>query len=183
MIKTLIFDFGDVFINLDKQGAMNNALRLFRMDVFEDDMISTNMQYEIGGISTTEFIRFYKNKFSYLSEEQIIEAWNYIIKDFPVHRLEFAKTLTKNYNYKLILLSNTNEMHIDFIKKNITDNTLVINPNRFLIDEEVYRECIKEILDFTGMKCDADRINKMISYWTSWYNRQPKYILDYDFKM
>ena len=64
MIKTLIFDFGDVFINLDKQGAMNNALRLFRMDVFEDDMISTNMQYEIGGISTTEFIRFYKNKFS-----------------------------------------------------------------------------------------------------------------------
>ena len=42
MIKTLIFDFGDVFINLDKQGAMNNALRLFRMDVFEDDMISTN---------------------------------------------------------------------------------------------------------------------------------------------
>ena len=62
MIKTLIFDFGDVFINLDKQGAMNNALRLFRMDVFEDDMISTNMQYEIGGISTTEFIRFYKNK-------------------------------------------------------------------------------------------------------------------------
>lgn len=96
---------------------MNNALRLFRMDVFEDDMISTNMQYEIGGISTTEFIRFYKNKFSYLSEEQIIEAWNYIIKDFPVHRLEFAKTLKKNNNYKLILLSNTNEMHIDFIKK------------------------------------------------------------------
>lgn len=120
MIKTLIFDFGDVFINLDKQGAMNNALRLFGMEDFEDDMISTNMLYEIGGISTTEFIRFYKNKFSYLSEEQIIEAWNYIIKDFPVHRLEFAKKLTKNYNYKLILLSNTNEMHIDFIKKNIS---------------------------------------------------------------
>ena len=25
-IKTLIFDFGDVFINLDKPGAMQNAL-------------------------------------------------------------------------------------------------------------------------------------------------------------
>jgi hypothetical protein len=83
-----------------------------------------------------------------------------------------------NNEYDWIFTPNIKE-----IKENITDNTLVINPNRFLIDEEVYRECIKEILDFTGMKCDADRINKMISYWTSWYNRQPKYILDYDVKM
>ncbi|RZW48000.1 MAG: HAD family phosphatase, partial [Flavobacteriaceae bacterium] len=29
MIKALIFDFGDVFINLDKQGAMDHALDLF----------------------------------------------------------------------------------------------------------------------------------------------------------
>ena len=27
---------------------------------------------------------------------------------------------------------------VDFIKKNITDNTLVINPNRFVLDEETY---------------------------------------------
>ena len=69
------------------------------------------------------------------------------------------------------------------IKKNITNNTLVINPNRFVIDEEVYTECVKEILDFIGMKVDADRINKMIAYRTFWYNKQPKYILDYNFKI
>ena len=69
------------------------------------------------------------------------------------------------------------------IKKNITDNTLVINPNRFVVDEEVYTECVKEILDFIGMKVDADGINKMISYRTFWYNKQPKYILDYNFKI
>ncbi len=119
MIKTLIFDFGDVFINLDKQGALNNALHLFKADVFESDMIFKNTHYEMGNISTLEFISFYKNKFPYLSEKQIIEAWNYIIKDFPIHRLEFVKQLAKNNEYKLILLSNTNEMHIDFIKKNV----------------------------------------------------------------
>ena len=43
MIDTLIFDFGDVFINLDKQGAMQNALNLFKMDTLEDDMIKTNI--------------------------------------------------------------------------------------------------------------------------------------------
>ncbi len=119
MIKTLIFDFGDVFINLDKQGALNNALHLFKADVFESDMIFKNTHYELGNISTLEFISFYKNKFPYLSEKQIIEAWNYIIKDFPIHRLEFVKQLAKNNEYKLIVLSNTNEMHIDFIKKNV----------------------------------------------------------------
>ena len=119
MIKTLIFDFGDVFINLDKQGAMDNALQLFKLNAFESDMISTNMQYEIGKISTSECIAFYKNKFPNLSEKQIVEAWNYIIKDFPLHRLEFAQKLAKNNDYKRIILSNTNEMHIDFIKENV----------------------------------------------------------------
>ena len=70
---------------------------------------------------------------------------------------------------------------VNKITEDITDNALVINPNRFVIDEEVYTECVKEILDFIEMKVDADEINKMISYRTLWYNKQPKYILDYDF--
>ncbi|RZN81439.1 MAG: HAD family phosphatase [Winogradskyella sp.] len=120
MIKTLIFDFGDVFINLDKQGAMTNALELFKMIKFEEDMVEANTLYEIGKISTSEFLDFYKAKFPRLTEQNIVHAWNYIIKDFPTHRLDFAKQLSENNNYKLILLSNTNEMHIDFIKDNVS---------------------------------------------------------------
>lgn len=119
MIKTLIFDFGDVFINLDKQGAMQNALELFGLKTFEDDMLSANIQYEIGKISTSDFIAFYLKKFPHLNENQIIEAWNYILKDFPKHRLDFVRDLAQSSNYKLILLSNTNDMHIDFIKSNV----------------------------------------------------------------
>lgn len=120
MIKTLIFDFGDVFINLDKSGAMQNALDLFQMEVFEEDMLQTNIKYEVGQLTTAEFISFYKKKFPRVSREQIIYAWNYIIKDFPEYRLDFIKQLSNNKNYKLILLSNTNEIHIDFIKENIS---------------------------------------------------------------
>ena len=83
MIDTLIFDFGDVFINLDKEGAMQNALNLFEIDTFEEDMINTNILYEIGKIPTEEFIDFYTSKFPYLNKNQLIEAWNYILKDFP----------------------------------------------------------------------------------------------------
>jgi glucose-1-phosphatase len=119
MINTLIFDFGDVFINLDKEGAMQNALNLFKMSTFDKEMIDANIQYEIGNISTTEFIDFYKNKFPYLNEKQIVDAWNFIIKDFPPHRLEFIKQLQDTKEYKLILLSNTNALHIDFVKETI----------------------------------------------------------------
>ena len=73
--------------------------------------------------------------------------------------------------------------NIKYIKNNITDNTLVINPNRLVIDEEGYVECVKEILDFIGMEVDTDGINKMVAYRTMWYNTQPKYILEYDFKI
>lgn len=120
MIKTLIFDFGDVFINLDKEGAMQNALNLFNLDTFEEDMVLTNIQYEIGEISTSEFIAFYLSKFPDLNEVKIVDAWNYIIKDFPEHRLKFIKDLAQKKNHQLILLSNTNDMHIDFIKQNVT---------------------------------------------------------------
>lgn len=120
MIDTLIFDFGDVFINLDKQGAMQNALNLFKMDTFEKDMITTNMLYEVGKISTEEFIEFYKLKFPYLEDQQIVKAWNYILRDFPKYRLEFLQKIALENRYKIILLSNTNDMHIDYIKSNIS---------------------------------------------------------------
>ncbi|MCK5401162.1 MAG: HAD-IA family hydrolase [Flavobacteriaceae bacterium] len=117
MIKTIIFDFGDVFINLDKEGAMLHALNLFKTDSFSDEMIATNNLYEKGLISTSSFIKFYKDCFPSIAETEIIETWNIIIRDFPKHRLEFLKTLTEEKKYTLILLSNTNELHIKQVVK------------------------------------------------------------------
>ena len=82
-------------------------------------MIATNIQYEIGNISTSEFIQFYKSRFSNLYDTDIIDAWNHIIKDFPRYRLDFIKRLAQKKEFKLILLSNTNALHINFIRQNI----------------------------------------------------------------
>ncbi|RAJ17104.1 HAD family hydrolase [Olleya aquimaris] len=119
MIKTLIFDFGDVFINLDKEGAMTNALELFELDELSEELIAFNSFYEQGLIDTKEFIDFYLSNFPKLSKKDIIEAWNYIICDFPPKRLEFIQQLAKDKQYQLILLSNTNELHINHIKEYI----------------------------------------------------------------
>jgi len=119
MIKTIIFDFGDVFINLDNERAMANALQTFDIDTFSEDMIRTNTLYEQGLISTIEFLEFYQNTFPKVSRQDIIDSWNGILKDLPLYRLEFLQTLSKGKKYRLILLSNTNELHIDWVKKNI----------------------------------------------------------------
>ena len=118
MIKNIVFDFGDVFINLDKAGALKNALERFKMETLSEELIAINTLYEQGLLSTEEFIEFYQDNFSYLTEKEIVEAWNYILKDFPKERLNFIQQLALEKKYRLILLSNTNELHINWIKEN-----------------------------------------------------------------
>ncbi|CAH8294914.1 putative hydrolase of the HAD superfamily [Mariniflexile fucanivorans] len=119
MIKTIIFDFGNVFINLDIEGAMKHTFNEFEIDGLSEEMIAFNSFYEQGLISTEEFIEFYTENFPKLSNDELIDIWNFMLKDFPEHRLEFLQQLRNNSKYKLILLSNTNELHIDWVKEQV----------------------------------------------------------------
>lgn len=120
MIKTLVFDFGNVFLNLDIDGALKKALETFKMNEVAEEMTAINCLYEQGLISTNEFIEFYSENFPNVSEDSIIDTWNFMLKDFPKQRLEFLKELKGASKHKLILLSNTNELHIDWVKTNIS---------------------------------------------------------------
>lgn len=119
MIKAIIFDFGNVFINLDIEGFTQNAFKHFKIDELSEEMIAFNSFYEQGLISTEEFLEFYVENFPKLSEDELIGIWNFMLKDFPKHRLDFLKELKITSKHKLILLSNTNELHMDWIKKNV----------------------------------------------------------------
>ncbi len=150
MIKNLIFDFGDVFLDLDKPGAMQNALDLFEIDTLSDEMVAINCLYEQGFISTDEFVDFYFNYFPKVSREDVIEVWNYILKEFPKHKLDFLQKLSKENNYKLILLSNTNELHIDWVIKNVPFYEEFKNCfDKFYLSHEInLRKPDKEIYEF-----------------------------------
>jgi len=119
MIKTIIFDFGNVFINLDIEGAIKHTFDKFKITFFSEEIHAFNALYEQGLISTEEFIEFYADNFPEISEDELITVWNFMLKDFPKHRFEFLQQLKKDSKYKLILLSNTNELHIDWVKENI----------------------------------------------------------------
>lgn len=119
MIKALIFDFGNVFLNLDLEKAIQDTIELLEIESISDELLSFNYLYEQGLISTEEFLEFYQDNFPKLSKQDLIDLWNSMLKDLPQHRLEFIQKLAAEKKYKLILLSNTNELHINWVKENI----------------------------------------------------------------
>ena len=116
MIKNIVFDFGDVFINLDKEATFDQ-LRALGVTNFSIEMIEVVKQYEIGKISTQEFVDTFSLMFPAISEIEFKNAWNAILKDFPLHRLDFLRSLAASKKYRIFLLSNTNSLHISWIQK------------------------------------------------------------------
>lgn len=110
MIDAIIFDFGDVFINLDKQATMD-GLKNLGISQWNEDLDQLNLQYEVGSISEADFLCGIQKHTNNASIEDIAKAWNAILLDFPLYRLEFVQMLSQKY--RLFLLSNTDAIHIN----------------------------------------------------------------------
>jgi len=116
MIKNIVFDFGDIFINLDKK-LFAEELQKLQISQESEEILPILQQYEIGLISTEKFLVFFEEKLN-VSQASLIKAWNSILLDFPQNRLSFIQELANNKKYRLFLLSNTNDLHISWIKNN-----------------------------------------------------------------
>ncbi|HSN48693.1 MAG TPA: HAD family phosphatase [Flavobacterium sp.] len=110
MINTIIFDFGDIFINLDKQATIE-GFRKLGLSEWNEDLNQLNLQFEKGEIPEEDFLLGIQKQVPNASFAEILEAWNAILLDFPLYRLEFLQKLSKKY--RLFLLSNTDSIHIE----------------------------------------------------------------------
>lgn len=110
MINTIIFDFGDVFINLDKKATLD-GLKKFGLSDWNEDLNHLNLSFEKGQIAREDFLLGIQKHIPNASIEEITTAWNAVLLDFPLKRLEFLQKLSKKY--KLFLLSNTDSIHIE----------------------------------------------------------------------
>lgn len=116
MIKNIVFDFGDVFINLDKEATFKR-LKELGVNEFTIELLELAKQYEMGMITTQEFVNTFKSYFPSISETDFKNAWNSMLLDFPLYRLSFLKSLANSKKYRIFLLSNTNDLHISWIQK------------------------------------------------------------------
>lgn len=118
MLKNIIFDFGDIFINLDKQAPIKEMQKWGLKD-FEPPFMELLFSYEKGLMDSETFIVKMNEFFPTANHEQIKTGWNSIILDFPEYRLEFIEQLAMEKEYNLILLSNTNALHIEKVIENM----------------------------------------------------------------
>ena len=109
MINTIIFDFGDVFINLDKNASLN-ALKKLGLVEWNQELEESNQKFEKGQLTEVQFMIEMKKLIPNASIDDIRAAWNAVLLDFPLDRLEFLQKLS--HRYRLFLISNTDEIHI-----------------------------------------------------------------------
>ena len=116
MIKNIVFDFGDIFINLDKK-LFAEELQKIHISQESEEVLPILQQYEMGLVSTDKFLTFFEERLS-VSQDKLKRAWNSILLDFPKERLRFIQNLSESKKYRLFLLSNTNDLHISWIQQN-----------------------------------------------------------------
>jgi len=117
-IRNIVFDLGNVIINIDTDLTLRKFQNLGVTNF--DEMYSMMRQSDVfdrldtGKITLPEFrnaIRDYSKV--EMTDEQIDDAWCAMLLDFPEENAELLKKL-RSFGYRLYMLSNTNEMHIKF---------------------------------------------------------------------
>lgn len=123
-IRHIIFDLGGVLLNIDyklteqafvKLGITNFGeiySQLKQSPLFDD--------FEVGKIPPAAFVKALQDSSGiHASYDDMIAAWNAMLLDLPLRRLQILQQLRTYHD--LILLSNTNEIHETAFNKIIAD--------------------------------------------------------------
>ncbi len=118
-IKNIIFDFGNIFVNLDFERTYNafaeqvgkEAFDRTRKELFQN---GTFQKYERGHISESEFFNALKDVAkSEASIQSIHDAWCSLLLGIPKHRFTMLDNLKGKFN--LYMLSNINTSHANWL--------------------------------------------------------------------
>lgn len=130
MIKVIIFDFGGVLINLNRQAAVDKLVELGVHDV--DELLNNYVQsglfldLESGAVTPDEFRCKLRDKYNlqHITDEQIDEAFLAFLLDVPEHKSQLLRRLKSSARnadgepVRIVMLSNTNGIHFPYcIKK------------------------------------------------------------------
>ena len=140
-IRSLLFDLGNVIVDIDIDGAHERLNKLFRQDAQRPVIEKAFIEYECGRISTDIFI----NTLLSQSERKvqaldIIEAWNSMIVGIPDYRVEMLRQLKKKYS--VYVLSNTNALHLEWIHRYVKKVHNVEDFEMELLDHAFYSHLV-----------------------------------------
>ncbi len=113
-VKHIIFDLGGVLLNIDykltEQAFIDAGIPDFAHRYSQLQQTDVFDKLETGKISEEEFVMAMQSASqTSIKPHQVLGAWNAMLLDFPVRRLQILQQLRLYYD--LFLLSNTNEIH------------------------------------------------------------------------
>lgn len=145
-IRNIIFDLGGVLLDVDVQQTLDafNDLGLNDKIIMEIYHRPVNFFYEFekGLITANEFrdsLRKLTNR--NISDEKIDVAWNAMILGFPEEKIKLL--IHTKEKYKIILLSNTNELHLPYYSNRLTEQFPGTNLED-LFETTYYSHLVKE---------------------------------------
>ncbi len=129
MIKVIIFDFGGVLINLNRQAAVDQLVALGVHDA--DELLNNYVQsglfldLESGAVTPEEFRAQLRKDYrlQHITNEQIDEAFLAFLLDVPEHKLQLLRELRVSgcnaigNPVRVVMLSNTNAIHFPYCVK------------------------------------------------------------------
>lgn len=115
MIKNIIFDFGGILIDIDYKKTEEELKSLLHLQSIKGkDFEEVFNRFEVGQITEKQFYDGLSTLAGINPEyAKMRKAWNAMLGDLPLHRLDLAHSLRSSY--RVFLLSNTNETHISFV--------------------------------------------------------------------
>ena len=114
-VKNVIFDLGGVILGLDVNQTYQQFAAISGKTVDQLKAKAVNVtffeEFERGEISDTAFREKLKLFLEIdLQDEQIDNAWNAMLLDLPIARLDLLKEV--GLKFRIFLLSNTNNIHL-----------------------------------------------------------------------
>lgn len=139
-IKNIIYDLGEVIVDLDfhkTEEAFKSLFQLKDKEIYSYQKQSKIFdQLEVGAISPAEFRSALRKQFNVKTNDHEIDAaWNAMLLQIPSKKITLVQNLRTSY--QSFVLSNTNEIHIQFLEQELLPEHGLKNLNE-LFDHVYY---------------------------------------------
>ena len=121
-LQNIIFDLGNVLLDLDLKGCKEKFEVLAKQEIDFKKLFHEKqnafIDYELGLIEEGAFLQAIVKMIGQdTSIEAVRTAWNSMLGNLPLYRLNMLEKLRRQY--RLFLLSNTNAMHFDWLEQQV----------------------------------------------------------------
>ena len=137
--KTIIFDFGNILINLDYKTCFHQFNEVLGYDFSNGMPPKTEAafhRYEKGEINTESFLWTLQQYNPKAEIRAVIKAWNAILGELPQSRFDMIAQLRPQYN--IAMLSNINDLHEKAIHKRVQEDMGIDNFRTLYFDQVFY---------------------------------------------